>query len=202
VTSAPLNRTRPGWAIPAALSSLALLAGCGGTAPGSPTGAGADATATTAPADIRPATVGVDVPGFTLALPEGTSWETVGLHSGEATELSGAVRGDGDPVELVLVWQKGQRSPDAALDRALADVAGRGVQVTQGEEVVLEAGHDLGPVARRVSLASTTGSVEGLAVVWTCAAPDRTFSMTAYGGSEQEQAVVVDTVLASFACTG
>jgi hypothetical protein len=181
------------------LSVVALLAGCGG---GTSEPAAETPTAQATSAVISPATVTVDVPGFTLGLPEGMSAKTAGLHTGEVTELSGAVHGEGDPIDLVLVWQEGQRSPDAALERALTEVEGRGVQVTRGDGVTLDAAADLDPVAQRVTLASTTGTVEGLAVVWTCPTPDRTFSMTVHGGDEEEQVAVAQAVLTSFYCTG
>lgn len=181
------------------LSCVALLAGCGGTASKPATGT---PTAEATSAVVSLATVTVAVPGFTLSMPEGMSAETAGLHTGEATELSGAVHGKGDPVDLVLVWQEGQRSPDTALERALTAVEGQGVQVTRGDQVTLDAAADLDPVAQRVTLASTTGTIEGLAVVWTCPAPDRTFSMTVHGGDDEEQVTVAQAVLTAFDCTG
>lgn len=186
------------------VAGVVFLAGCG-TDVREQSQATSDADdSPAADEEAEPALEAVTVqgPGFAVQLPADSSWRTVGLYHADANELSGALLSEDASTALVLVWQQGRHAPGEALDRAFSGLAGRGIEVVPAETVELDIAHHLDATAQLVGLTSTTGSANGLAAVWTCEHPDRTFALMVHDGDEQDHLAVANLAISGFNCDG
>lgn len=153
-----------------------------------------------------PGFVGVVVegPGFSVELPVEGDLFSVGFHADQPDENAGALLSDSQFGSAVIVWQSGHSEPAEAMAGAYQRLNERGLDAAPDAAVEFTLSEGLGSdhhvAAENVTLGSSLGEATGIAVVWTCDEPDRTFAMMVYDGDEQTQFGLAQTILASFNC--
>lgn len=196
------RQPRPVRTLTASVAAGILLVGCGVGERSQPTTDVDDGPSADEASEPVLEAVTVEGPGFAVQLPVDSSWRTVGLHDGDADDRSGALLSEGAGTALVLVWQPGQQAPGEALDRAFSGLAARGIDVVPAEPAEVGIARDLDVAAQHVTLESSTGSTHGLAAVWTCEHPERTFALMVHDGGEQDHLAVADLAVSGFDCNG